>query len=181
MSSRRPARLSMISPFSTAKKDPFDVGHHPVHPISTGDIGADDEFSKQVVKAEEKRLTDRMTEIEAGFPPFFSSFYYYCDFSSSVLHVNPPSFPPSRDSSYPGRIQREIVHCFREETSQGKQSSQSITRILSLTYLFPYLPFTPPTPNLTYFYHQSPFKLAADEADKEATRAVKPEIKPHFL
>ena len=32
---------------------------------------------------------------------------------------------------------------------QGKQSKQSITRILSLTYLFLYLPFTPPTPKLT--------------------------------
>ena len=66
LSSRRPSRLSILSTFSS-KKDPFDVGHHPVHPISTGDIGADDEFSKQVVKAEEKRLLDRMTEIETGY------------------------------------------------------------------------------------------------------------------
>ena len=110
LTSRRPSQLSLISPFSS-KKDPFDVGHHPVHPISTGDIRSDDEFTKEVVKAEEKRLMERMKEIE-------------------------------------GEIRRIL------DASNEKLSSESVKKLV---------------------------KLAAEEADKEASRAVKPEIKPHFL
>lgn len=55
--------LATLKAFSSEKRVPED--DLPVHPISTGDIGGDDAFVKQIAAAEKVRLALRNEEIEA--------------------------------------------------------------------------------------------------------------------